>query len=189
MAAKSQNSAREGAGQPWGVDDLKELIDLLVGKEITEFEMEKGGLKIRIKRGNSHLVGAPPPLDEVLAPTAPIGSLAVTPSPFLAPAANPDNATSALAETSPAESLEGLHLIKSPIVGTFYAAPGPDAPPFVKPGDVIQAGQVICIVEAMKLMNEIESDMAGEIVRIYIENGQPVEYGQSLFAIKPSPRR
>ena len=186
MAAKSQNSAGEDARQPWGVDDLKELIDLLVGKEITEFEMEKGGLKIRIKRGTSHLVGTPSPVDGI---PASILSPAVTPSPFLAPAAHPAIATPALAEALPAESLEGLHLIKSPIVGTFYAAPGPDAPPFVKPGDVIQVGQVICIVEAMKLMNEIESDMAGEIVRIYIENGQPVEYGQSLFAIKPSHKR
>ena len=186
MAAKSQNSAGEDARQPWGVDDLKELIDLLVGKEITEFEMEKGGLKIRIKRGNSHLVGAPSPVDGI---PASIVSPAVTPSPFLAPAAHPAIATSALAEALPAESLEGLHLIKSPIVGTFYVAPGPDAPPFVKPGDVIQVGQVICIVEAMKLMNEIEADVAGEIVRSYVENGQPVEYGQSLFAIKPSHRR
>ena len=186
MAAKSQNSAGEDARQPWGVDDLKELIDLLVGKEITEFEMEKGGLKIRIKRGNSHLVGAPSPVDQI---PASILSPAVTPSLFLAPAAYPATATPALAEALPAESLEGLHLIKSPIVGTFYAAPGPDAPPFVKPGEVIQVGQVVCIVEAMKLMNEIESEVAGEIVRIYIENGQPVEYGQSLFAIKPSHKR
>ena len=74
-------------------------------------------------------------------------------------------------------------------MGTFYAAPSPDAPHFVKLGDVIQVGQVVCIVEAMKLMNEIESDVAGEIVRIYIENGQPVEYGLSLFAVKPSHKR
>ena len=118
----------------------------------------------------------------------------MTPSAVLPPAVTPAphplaTGPSAPAEPSPAESLEGLHLIKSPIVGTFYSAPGPDAPHFVKLGDVIQVGQVVCIVEAMKLMNEIESDVAGEIVRIYIENGQPVEYGQSLFAIKPSHKR
>ena len=185
MAAKSQNSAGESAGQPWRVDDLKELIDLLVVKEITEFEMEKGGLKIRIKRGNSHMVVAPGPVDGISITPGATMSPAGTPS----PAAYPPSATSAPAETSPAESLEGLHLIKSPIVGTFYAAPSPDAPPFIKPGDVIQVGQVVCIVEAMKLMNEIESDVAGDVVRIYIENGQPVEYGQSLFAIKPSHKR
>ena len=87
------------------------------------------------------------------------------------------------------ESPEGLHLIKSPIVGTFYSAPAPNAPPFVKLGDVVQVGQVLCIIEAMKLMNEIESEVAGELVRVYVENGQPVEYGQSLFAIKPSHKK
>jgi acetyl-CoA carboxylase biotin carboxyl carrier protein len=89
-------------------------------------------------------------------------------------------------ETAPAETLEDVHIIKSPIVGTFYSAPSPSAPPFVNVGDVVQVGQPLCIIEAMKLMNEIESEVAGEIVRIYVENGQPVEYGQSLFAIRPS---
>jgi acetyl-CoA carboxylase biotin carboxyl carrier protein len=79
--------------------------------------------------------------------------------------------------------------IASPIVGTFYRSPSPDADPYVEEGDYVRKGQVLCIVEAMKLMNEIESEVAGEIVRIYIENGQPVEYGQSLFAIKPSHKR
>ena len=182
MAAKSQHSAGEGAELPWSVNDLKELIDLLVGKEITEFEMEKGGLKIRIKRGNAHMVVAPVSVDGVsMTPGA------ILP-PSVAPAAHPPVASHAPTEPSPAESLEGLHLIKSPIVGTFYAAPAPTAPSFVNLGDVIQVGQVVCIVEAMKLMNEIESDVAGEIVRSYVESGQPVEYGQSLFAIKPSHR-
>jgi acetyl-CoA carboxylase biotin carboxyl carrier protein len=80
-------------------------------------------------------------------------------------------------------------VVKSPIVGTFYSSPSPSAPPFVKVGDEVQVGQPLCIIEAMKLMNEIESDAAGEIVRIYVENGQPVEYGQSLFAIKPSRKK
>ncbi|HET7841294.1 MAG TPA: acetyl-CoA carboxylase biotin carboxyl carrier protein, partial [Terriglobia bacterium] len=81
------------------------------------------------------------------------------------------------------------HIIKSPIVGTYYASPAPNAPPFVKLGDTVDVGQVLCIIEAMKLMNEIESEAGGEIVRIYVENGQSVEYGQSLFAIKLSPKR
>ena len=189
MAAKSQNSAGEGAELPWSVNDLKELIDLLVGKEITEFEMEKGGLKIRIKRGSCHLAATPSPVDGVSMTPATILPPVVAPSPVPALAVHPPVASHAPTEPSPAESLEGLHLIKSPIVGTFYAAPAPNAPPFVKLGDVIQVGQVVCIVEAMKLMNEIESDVAGEIVRSYVENGQPVEYGQSLFAIKPSHKR
>jgi acetyl-CoA carboxylase biotin carboxyl carrier protein len=93
------------------------------------------------------------------------------------------------ADSSTTESIEDLYIIKSPIVGTFYNAPSPNAPPFVKAGDVVHAGQVLCIIEAMKLMNDIESEVAGEIVRIYAENGQPVEYGQSLFAIKPSHKK
>jgi len=79
--------------------------------------------------------------------------------------------------------------MKSPIVGTFYAAPAPNAPPFVKVGDTVQVGQVLCIIEAMKLMNELEAEVAGEVVRVYVENGQPVEYGQSLFAIEPSHKK
>ncbi len=89
----------------------------------------------------------------------------------------------------PAAPKEELHVIKSPIVGTFYAAPSPEAPPFVKVGDNIQAGQVVCIIEAMKLMNEIEADMGGEIVGVLAENGQPVEYGQSLFALRPAKKK
>jgi acetyl-CoA carboxylase biotin carboxyl carrier protein len=80
---------------------------------------------------------------------------------------------------------EGLHIVKSPIVGTFYEAPSPGAPPFVKAGDTVDVGQVLCIVEAMKLLNEIESDVAGEIVKRLASNGQPVEYGQELFTIRP----
>jgi len=80
---------------------------------------------------------------------------------------------------------EGLHMVRSPIVGTFYESPSPGSPPFVKVGDVIEAGQVLCIVEAMKLMNEIEADAAGELVKILVNNGQPIEYGQELFAIRP----
>lgn len=84
---------------------------------------------------------------------------------------------------------EELHIIKSPIVGTFYAAASPGAPPFIKAGDMIQAGQVVCIIEAMKLMNEIEADISGELARTLVENGQPVEYGQGLFAIRPSKKK
>jgi acetyl-CoA carboxylase biotin carboxyl carrier protein len=91
--------------------------------------------------------------------------------------------------SEPAESSEEVHIIKSPIVGTFYSSPAPNAPPFVEVGDAVQVGQPLCIIEAMKLMNEIESEVAGEVVRAYVENGQPVEYGQSLFAIKPSHKK
>lgn len=177
MPPKSENSPEKSAGKPWDINDLKELLHVLVGQEITEFEMEQGGVKIRIKRGNCHVVATPIPMNGVAT------------SPVPAPVAHAAAVSAGPEEASPAESVEGLHVIKSPIVGTFYAAPAPNAPPFVKLGDVIQVGQVVCIVEAMKLMNEIESDVAGEIVRGYVENGQPVEYGQSLFTIKPSHKR
>jgi acetyl-CoA carboxylase biotin carboxyl carrier protein len=80
---------------------------------------------------------------------------------------------------------EGLHIVRSPIVGTFYESPSPGSPPFVKPGDIVEAGQILCIVEAMKLMNEIESDVAGEVVKRLVVNNAPIEYGQELFAIRP----
>ena len=92
--------------------------------------------------------------------------------------------TAPTAPPVPEEPKEELHLVRSPIVGTFYEAPSPGAPPFVKPGDAVSVGQVLCIVEAMKLMNEIESDVAGEIVKKLVVNGQPIEYGQELFAIR-----
>jgi len=171
---------RPGAGseQPWDLKRIEKLIDLLIDKEVAEFEIEQDGVRIRIRRG--HEVQR-----EVVPPPAPYltraqdNSLA-TPMPPSAPAESGEGS---------ADSADGLHIIRSPIVGTFYSAPSPNAPPFVKPGDVVQVGQVLCIIEAMKLMNEIESEAAGEMVRVYVENGQPVEYGQSLFAIKPSHKK
>src|SRR5208283_3206198 len=156
--------------------ELKELIEFLEEKNIAEFELERGDVKVRIKRAGEQTIvhtGGEPRFYAV--PAAPgaapeIGSVPVTP-----PAA---------AEAPPAPE-EGLHMVKSPIVGTFYEAPSPGAPPFVKPGDSVEVGQVLCIVEAMKLLNEIESDVAGEVVKSLASNGQPIEYGQELFAIRP----
>jgi acetyl-CoA carboxylase biotin carboxyl carrier protein len=102
------------------------------------------------------------------------------------PAAVAGAATAALAGQPAADSDDGLHFVTSPIVGTFYRAPNPEAEPYVKVGDLIHKGQVLCIVEAMKLMNEIEADTSGTVVRIYPENAQPVEFGERLFAIRPS---
>jgi acetyl-CoA carboxylase biotin carboxyl carrier protein len=156
---------------------LKELIDLVIDKGITEFELERGDVKVRIKRGGES--GSPLPDTRYFAvhgapPAAPeLGAVPVVPVvPTGAPAAK---------ET---ESLENLHMVRSPIVGTFYESPSPGSPPFVKPGDMVALGQVLCIVEAMKLMNEIESDVAGEVVKKMVTNGQPIEYGQELFAIR-----
>src|ERR1700744_94381 len=149
--------------------ELKELIDFLIEKDISEFELERGDVKVRIKRG---------------ADQAPIVTHSV---PMAMPIAAPmqQSAPVAAAAASPAAAEEDLHVVKSPIVGTFYESPAPGALPFVKPGDQVAAGQVLCIIEAMKLMNEIEADASGEIVKIIAKNGQHVEYGQPLFAIRP----
>jgi acetyl-CoA carboxylase biotin carboxyl carrier protein len=187
MAGKKRSYSVEGTEKVWGLKEIEQLIDLLIAREVTEFEMEQNGAKIRVKRGNypaSNPVAseayvadpAPPPLTPLPAPPS------VKPPP-------PPPAEEPLTAETPAESTEDLYVMKSPIVGTFYAAPSPNAPPFVKAGDVVQLGQVLCIIEAMKLMNELEAEVAGEIVHIYVESGQPVEYGQSLFAIKPARKK
>ena len=154
--------------------ELKELIEFLIEKDIAEFELERGDVKVRIKRAaepaaapqNSHFFQVSPP------PAAPLAS----PPPLATPLTPP------LVET-PQE--EPVHTITSPIVGTYYESPSPGSPPFVKPGDPVEVGQVLCIIEAMKLMNEIESDAAGELVKMFITNGQPVEYGQPLLTVRP----
>ena len=158
--------------------ELKELIDFLVEKDITEFELERGDLKVRVKRGTEPVIV--PMAASASAPVAHIPApVAAAPASATAPAA-----PAAAAPAEPAEEA-GLHIVKSPIVGTYYESPSPGSPPFIKVGDTVSAGQVLCIVEAMKLMNEIESDVAGEIVKILVTNNQPVEYGQQLFAIRP----
>jgi acetyl-CoA carboxylase biotin carboxyl carrier protein len=160
--------------------ELKELIEFLIEKDIAEFELERGDVKVRIKRG----------ADAVAAPV--ISHIMATPnmpSPGAVPYAQPapqQGAPAAVPATPATEPQEELHIVKSPIVGTFYESPAPGAPPFIKTGDVVKAGQVLCIIEAMKLMNEIESDASGEIVKMLASNGKPVEYGQPLFAIRAS---
>jgi acetyl-CoA carboxylase biotin carboxyl carrier protein len=154
--------------------ELKELIDFLIEKDISEFELERGDVKVRIKRG----VAAAP----VIAHAVPM-AMAPAPVQFIHSAASAASVPAAAAP--PAAVEEELHMVKSPIVGTFYESPAPGSLPFVKPGDQVAAGQVLCIIEAMKLMNEIESDASGEIVKLLVSNAQPVEYGQPLFAIRP----
>jgi acetyl-CoA carboxylase biotin carboxyl carrier protein len=161
--------------------ELKDLIDFLIEKDISEFELERGDVKMRLKRGTAVVaVAAPPAIPAPTAPAAAPRPAATSAAPVPAPAPVP-----AAAEPAPAEET-GLHIVRSPIVGTFYEASSPGAPAFVKTGDAVQSGQVLCIIEAMKLMNEIESDVSGTVVKRYVENAQPVEYGQPLFAIRPS---
>jgi acetyl-CoA carboxylase biotin carboxyl carrier protein len=159
------------------LSDLKDILRILEKQEITEFELEQDGVKLRVCRS----APAPPP-----APVAP-AALAAASSPAVPPPA-PAEAPTADAET-PTEGDEGPEAgtrVASPIVGTFYRAPDPNSPPFVNVGDHVQVGQVLCIIEAMKLMNEIEAEVAGEIVKIHPENGQPVQYGDALFTIRPA---
>ena len=158
--------------------ELKELIEFLIEKDIAEFELERGDVKVRVKRAGQHgHAHAEPRFFAV--PAAPAAGPELTAVPVVVPPAAPT------APSTPPPAEEGLHTVKSPIVGTFYEAPSPGAPPFVKAGDTVEVGQVLCIVEAMKLLNEIESDVAGEIVKKLASNGQPIEYGQELFVIRP----
>ena len=143
---------------------------MIDGTDVVEVELEDAGKKIRVRRGDVHRA-AP-----VMAPAAPAVVIAA-PAPVAAPAPPP-------APAAAVEPPANHHLLKSPIVGTFYRASDPTAPPFAKPGDTVRKGQVLCIVEAMKLMNEIESDVAGEIVKVHPENGHPVQFGEPLFTIK-----
>ena len=153
---------------------LNEILDILDRRGIAEFELEEGGTRVRIRRAEA---SALPSVAAHLAPAVeamPHSAAAVAPA-GLAPAA------------APVETQEepGLHVLNSPIVGTFYSAPDPNSPPFVNVGDRVRVGQVLCIIEAMKLMNEIEAEVAGVIVKIQQENGQPVQYGAPLFSIRP----
>jgi acetyl-CoA carboxylase biotin carboxyl carrier protein len=157
--------------------ELKELIEFLVEKDISEFELERGDVKVRIKRAAEHMVVAAQHLPPAVTPALDADRAASEP-------AAPGAAGAAAASLKPEEDA-GLHMVKSPIVGTFFESPSPGSPPFVKLGDVVETGSVLCIVEAMKLMNEIESDVTGEVVKKLVSNGQPVEYGQALFAIRP----
>ncbi|MGE0359783.1 MAG: acetyl-CoA carboxylase biotin carboxyl carrier protein [Vicinamibacterales bacterium] len=148
-------------------DDLSRLLDLIQAHDLAELELEDGTFRLRVKRGGPHVVTH-------VVPAAPAG-------PVAAPAAGP-----AAVPPPPAAAEEGaeLAIVKSPIVGTFYRSAEPGTAPFVAVGDQVKKGQVLCIIEAMKLMNEIDSEYDGEIASIYVENGQPVQYGERIFAIR-----
>jgi len=158
--------------------EIKELVQVVIDSGVAELEVTRGDSKVRIRRQ------AEAPRQEIIIPAQPVaaaGQPAAAPAPNPAPAAPPAEAQ----EAAQAEPEEDLHFVKSPIVGTFYEAPAPDAEPFVKVGDHISPGQVLCIIESMKLMNEIEAEISGTIVAKLVENGKPVEYGQALFSVRP----
>jgi acetyl-CoA carboxylase biotin carboxyl carrier protein len=161
------------------VQQIEQLLRLMSEHNLEEFEYESGELRIRLKKPSAV---APVMQRTVTVPEIIIPGALDRGAPGSAPAAQ------AAPATEPRAS-EELHIVKSPIVGTYYEAPSPGAEAFVKVGAHVESGQVLCIVEAMKLMNEIESDESGELIRIFVENGQPVEYGQPLFGIRPSRKR
>jgi acetyl-CoA carboxylase biotin carboxyl carrier protein len=154
------------------LDDIERILDLVRQHELAEFEIERDGLKLRVRKAGAmnaaHVTMAPAPVPVAAAP-------AVAPAPVASAAPSPAPADE--------DSVE-LVVVKSPIVGTFYRTPEPGAPPFVEVGQRVKKDQVLCIIEAMKLMNEITSEHDGEIVSAYVENGKPVQYGERLFAIR-----
>jgi acetyl-CoA carboxylase biotin carboxyl carrier protein len=163
------------------MDELRELIALIQENGFAEFELEREGFRIHVRRdlAISDAVASSPGAQIVDNPTPPLTNV---PNIGTRAPAIPDH-PGARAETEASED-QDLHLIPSPIVGTFYRSASPNADPFVKIGSHVEPDSVVCIIEAMKLMNEIQAETSGEVVKIYVENGQPVEYGQPLFGIK-----
>jgi len=175
MAKKTKSESGAGAHAE-GVDlvEVKRLLAFMQENGLEEFEYERRGVHIRLKKASTAsgaaAVAAAPPV------TAPVTAHASTSGP-------------AHDSAKPAAPAADVHLIKSPIVGTYYAAPSPEGEPFVTVGARVESGQVLCIIEAMKLMNEIESDVAGEVVQVLVENGHPVEYGEPLFGIRTQGKK
>ena len=156
-------------------EEIKQILDMVREHELTEFELERDNFKLRIRKNASgQWTTTLPPVSHVnyapvIAPPVVAAPPPAAPAPVL----------------TPADEEVDFAVLKSPIVGTFYRSAEPGAKPFAEVGDTVRKGQVLCIIEAMKLMNEINSDVDGEVVKIYVENGQPVQYGERLFAIKP----
>ncbi len=161
------------------LDEIKQLIEFIKGHELHEFELEQDGVKIRIKSGGNHYNVAP-------LPQMPAALPILSAAPVAASAPAPAATGAAAAADADTEEGSEVCIVKSPIVGTFYRAAEPGAKDFASVGDTVRKGQVLCIIEAMKLMNEIDSEYDGEVTKIYVENGQAVQYGERLFAIKPS---
>lgn len=148
--------------------ELRDLLDYLSKSQFVEFELEREGFRLRVAKAGAHVVGAGPGNGAPLVASDPLvvaAALAASPQPAV-------------------RAEEDLAVVTSPIVGTFYRTPSPDAPPFVEVGSRVKKGQILCIVEAMKLMNEIESEVEGEVLEVSVANGQPVEYGEALFKIR-----
>ncbi len=178
---KTSKSSGGGTSAVPDLDQIQLLLKTMTEHNLEEFEYSKGDFRIRLRKPSAGVAVALP--RAVAAPEIIVAGPPANPG----TSANPGPTAAVPAAES--RSTDDLHLVKSPIVGTFYGSPSPGAEPFVKIGDFVDAGQTLCIVEAMKLMNEIESDSSGEVLRIFAETGQPVEYGQPLFGIRPSRKK
>jgi acetyl-CoA carboxylase biotin carboxyl carrier protein len=175
MKRKKLSKASASFANP-ETQQIEQLLQFMTEHNLEEFEYSRGDLRIRLRKPSCGvLVSAP--------------RMAATPEIIVPGSLEDPHASTGGAATAEARSTEDLHLVKSPIVGTYYESPSPGTEAFVKVGTYVETGKVLCIVEAMKLMNEIESDVSGEVVRIFVENGQPVEYGQPLFGIRPSRKK
>jgi acetyl-CoA carboxylase biotin carboxyl carrier protein len=168
---KPSKAAAGGSFANPELGQIEQLLRFMSEHNLEEFEYSRGDLRIRLKKPGTVAVARP--AAEIIVP----GAVPAPPAASEAPA------------EADVRGGEDLFLVKSPIVGTFYGSPSPGSEPFVKVGSYVESGQTLCIVEAMKLMNEIESESSGEVLRIFVENGQPVEYGQPLFGIRPSRKR
>jgi acetyl-CoA carboxylase biotin carboxyl carrier protein len=177
----SKTTGSEAFANP-EIGQIEQLLRFMTEHNLEEFEYSRGDLRIRLKKPGTNMIVASARPAEIIVPAAVPGA---------APA--PLAVSGATSTSGPTEADlrggEDLFLVKSPIVGTYYGSPSPGAEPFVKIGSYVEAGQTLCIVEAMKLMNEIEAETSGEVLRIFAENGQPVEYGQPLFGLRPSRKR
>ena len=179
-----QHSASGIFADGLNLGEIERLLAFMQTHSLEEFEYQRGNLHIRLRKASaSHVMSGFPAGTQL-------------PAAYSAPVAQPQSAPVAATAATPAQPhqavpapADDLHVVKSPIVGTFYSSPSPEAAPFVTVGSRVDSGQVLCIIEAMKLMNEIESDVSGEIARIFVENGQPVEYGEPLFGIRASGKK
>jgi acetyl-CoA carboxylase biotin carboxyl carrier protein len=175
MKRKKPSNASASFANP-EIQQIEQLFQFMTEHNLEEFEYSRGDLRIRLRKPSSGVLASAP-------------RMAATPEIIVPGSLETSDASTTGASASEARSTEDLHLVKSPIVGTYYESPSPGTEAFVKVGTYVETGKVLCIVEAMKLMNEIESDVSGEVVRIFVENGQPVEYGQPLFGIRPSRKK
>jgi acetyl-CoA carboxylase biotin carboxyl carrier protein len=182
--AKKSNSESQPGSRVRGVDlpEVERVLEFMQKHGLEEFEYEREGFRVRLKKPSS-------PWAAAYAPLQPPEIVVASAAPQASRTASAAQAAPAREPASDAAHSEDLHIVKSPIVGTFYTSASPGSEPFVTIGAKVESGQVLCIIEAMKLMNEIESDVAGEVVRIFVENGHPVEYGEALFGIRPHRKK